>query len=103
LSKSTFSNHISSPVSTPPSSNTSSYLQQQQIPSQTIQNSIGLSTNPSSPFNSLSQGLGMSISTPTPLDDPILPYVGNIDLENGCRGSKRFARMPGGMRIPLKG
>ncbi|KAG0269215.1 hypothetical protein DFQ27_004455 [Actinomortierella ambigua] len=36
-------------------------------------------------------------------DDPVLPYVGNVDLDNGFRGSKRFAKMPGGMRIPLQG
>ncbi|KAG0326677.1 hypothetical protein BGZ99_009175 [Dissophora globulifera] len=39
----------------------------------------------------------------TTQDDPILPYVGNLDLDNGLRGSRRFARMPGGMRIPLRG
>ncbi|KAF9916016.1 hypothetical protein BX616_004829 [Lobosporangium transversale] len=39
----------------------------------------------------------------TAQDEPILPYVGNLDLDSGFRGSKRFARMPGGMRIPLRG
>ncbi|KAG0009225.1 mannose-ethanolamine phosphotransferase gpi13, partial [Entomortierella chlamydospora] len=42
-------------------------------------------------------------SIPTAQDDPILPYVGNLDLDSGFRGSRRFARMPGGMRIPLRG
>ncbi|KAK3846749.1 MAG: hypothetical protein J3R72DRAFT_350382, partial [Linnemannia gamsii] len=36
-------------------------------------------------------------------DEPILPYVGNLDLDSGFRGARRFARMPGGMRIPLRG
>ncbi|KAG0355751.1 hypothetical protein BG005_005297, partial [Podila minutissima] len=27
----------------------------------------------------------------------------NLDLDNGLRGERRFARMPGGMRIPLRG
>ncbi|KAF9185418.1 hypothetical protein BGZ51_003948 [Haplosporangium sp. Z 767] len=40
---------------------------------------------------------------PTANDDPILPYVGNLDLDSGFRGARRFARMPGGMRIPLRG
>ncbi|KAF9328227.1 hypothetical protein BG006_008553 [Podila minutissima] len=42
-------------------------------------------------------------SIPSAHDDPILPYVGNLDLDNGLRGERRFARMPGGMRIPLRG
>ncbi|KAG0369924.1 hypothetical protein BGZ54_008412 [Gamsiella multidivaricata] len=42
-------------------------------------------------------------TSPATHDDPILPYVGNLDLDSGFRGSRRFARMPGGMRIPLRG
>ncbi|KAF9432886.1 hypothetical protein BGZ76_010183 [Entomortierella beljakovae] len=52
--------------------------------------------------SSLSHSLS-SHSVPTAQDDPILPYVGNLDLDSGFRGSRRFARMPGGMRIPLRG
>ncbi|KAF8950426.1 hypothetical protein BGZ52_002544 [Haplosporangium bisporale] len=64
----------------------------------------------SSPITSglLSAGLPGAIgslprSVPSANDDPILPYVGNLDLDNGLRGERRFARMPGGMRIPLRG
>ncbi|GJJ69942.1 hypothetical protein EMPS_02291 [Entomortierella parvispora] len=45
----------------------------------------------------------ISHSVPTTQDDPVLPYVGNLDLDSGFRGSRRFARMPGGMRLPLRG
>ncbi|KAG0278921.1 hypothetical protein BGZ96_002148 [Linnemannia gamsii] len=51
--------------------------------------------------NTLSHNLTRSV--PTAQDDPILPYVGNLDLDSGFRGTRRFARMPGGMRIPLRG
>ncbi|KAF9099041.1 hypothetical protein BGX23_004283 [Mortierella sp. AD031] len=51
--------------------------------------------------STLSHSLTRSI--PTAQDDPILPYVGNLDLDSGFRGARRFARMPGGMRIPLRG
>ncbi|KAF9291386.1 hypothetical protein BGZ68_004247 [Mortierella alpina] len=50
-----------------------------------------------------SASLGLTHSTPAVHDDPVLPYVGNLDLDSGFRGSRRFARMPGGMRIPLRG
>ncbi|KAG0046970.1 hypothetical protein BGZ83_007879 [Gryganskiella cystojenkinii] len=45
----------------------------------------------------------LSHAVPTTQDDPILPYVGNLDLDSGFRGSRRFARMQGGMRLPLRG
>ncbi|KAK5823207.1 chromosome segregation during meiosis-domain-containing protein, partial [Linnemannia elongata] len=47
--------------------------------------------------------LDLTRAVPTAQDDPILPYVGNLDLDSGFRGARRFARMPGGMRIPLRG
>ncbi|KAG0212575.1 hypothetical protein BGX28_006011 [Mortierella sp. GBA30] len=50
-----------------------------------------------------SASIGVTHSVPTAHDDPILPYVGNLDLDSGFRGARRFARMPGGMRIPLRG
>ncbi|KAG9324621.1 hypothetical protein KVV02_007191 [Mortierella alpina] len=50
-----------------------------------------------------SASLGLTHNTPAVHDDPVLPYVGNLDLDSGFRGSRRFARMPGGMRIPLRG
>ncbi|KAF8925085.1 hypothetical protein BGZ58_001154 [Dissophora ornata] len=57
-----------------------------------------ISTSPSH------HSLGSFASSPAlTQDDPVLPYVGNLDLDNGFRGSRRFARMPGGMRIPLRG
>ncbi|KAG0347125.1 hypothetical protein BG004_008460 [Podila humilis] len=73
-------------------------------------NSVGsLSSSPVTP-GLLSTGItGSTVvgsfprSIPSANDDPILPYVGNLDLDNGLRGERRFARMPGGMRIPLRG
>ncbi|KAF9941916.1 hypothetical protein BGZ65_000745 [Modicella reniformis] len=53
--------------------------------------------------SSLSHSQSLAHSLPTTQDDPILPYVGNLDLDSAFRGSRRFARMPGGMRIPLRG
>ncbi|KAG0074098.1 hypothetical protein BGZ92_003530 [Podila epicladia] len=73
-------------------------------------NSLGsFSSSPIAP-SSLSVGLtgpatvgSLPRSIPSAHDDPILPYVGNLDLDNALRGERRFARMPGGMRIPLRG
>ncbi|GBB95159.1 hypothetical protein RclHR1_02490014 [Rhizophagus clarus] len=36
------------------------------------------------------------------VDNPVTPYVGNVDLENGLTG-ERFKKFPGGYRLPLKG
>ncbi|RGB25467.1 chromosome segregation during meiosis-domain-containing protein, partial [Rhizophagus diaphanus] len=36
------------------------------------------------------------------VDNPVTPYVGNVDLENGLTG-ERFKKFAGGYRIPLKG
>ncbi|KAG0234027.1 hypothetical protein BGW41_001246 [Actinomortierella wolfii] len=61
---------------------------------------------PSNHHGSLSQSHSYThgwLSNSFAHDDPVLPYVGNVDLDNGFRGSKRFAKMPGGMRIPLRG
>ncbi|KAI1315055.1 hypothetical protein EDD11_001348 [Mortierella claussenii] len=63
--------------------------------------SSNMATSYGSGSGSLPHSLAHSI--PAAQDDPILPYVGNLDLDSGFRGSRRFARMPGGMRIPLRG
>ncbi|RIA90580.1 hypothetical protein C1645_769693 [Glomus cerebriforme] len=36
------------------------------------------------------------------VDNPVTPYVGNVDLENGLTG-ERFKKFTGGYRLPLKG
>lgn len=66
-----------------------------------LSSSAQLSGSLGSVPNTLSHSLTRSV--PTAQDDPILPYVGNLDLDSGFRGARRFARMPGGMRIPLRG
>ncbi|KAF9559691.1 hypothetical protein EC968_006498 [Mortierella alpina] len=65
--------------------------------------SLGNHLGSSSGSAPTSASLGLTHCTPAVHDDPVLPYVGNLDLDSGFRGSRRFARMPGGMRIPLRG
>ncbi|KAG9063813.1 hypothetical protein KI688_003925 [Linnemannia hyalina] len=66
-----------------------------------LSSSAQLSGSHGSAPNTLSHSLTRAV--PTAQDDPILPYVGNLDLDSSFRGARRFARMPGGMRIPLRG
>ncbi|KAG0274519.1 hypothetical protein BGZ95_009698 [Linnemannia exigua] len=92
-----FSQHVStSPSYHPMGSYTSS-----PVLSSFLSSSAQLSGSHGSVPSSLSHSLTRSV--PTAQDDPILPYVGNLDLDSGFRGARRFARMPGGMRIPLRG
>ncbi|KAF9411554.1 hypothetical protein BGZ94_001296 [Podila epigama] len=76
---------------------------------QSFQSLGSFSSSPMAPgllqagMNSSSMTGSLSRNLPFAADDPVLPYVGNLDLDNGLRGERRFARMPGGMRIPLRG
>ncbi|CAB4396964.1 unnamed protein product [Rhizophagus irregularis] len=55
-----------------------------------------MSTFPSKPITFIAQ-IGV-----LDVDNPVTPYVGNVDLENGLTG-ERFKKFAGGYRIPLKG
>ncbi|KAF8943169.1 hypothetical protein BGZ47_005715 [Haplosporangium gracile] len=88
-------------VSTSPSYHPMGSYASSPNPSSFLSSSAQLSGSLGSAPNALSHSWTRSV--PTAQDDPILPYVGNLDLDSGFRGARRFARMPGGMRIPLRG
>ncbi|KAF9127267.1 hypothetical protein BGW39_005989 [Mortierella sp. 14UC] len=92
-----FSQHASSSPSNHPMGTYASSPVLSSFLSSSAQLSGSLGSVPSTLSHSLAR------SAPTAQDDPILPYVGNLDLDSGFRGARRFARMPGGMRIPLRG
>ncbi|KAF9913285.1 hypothetical protein EC991_000047 [Linnemannia zychae] len=92
-----FTQHISSSPSHHPMGSYASSPVLSSFLSSSAQLSGSLGSVPSALSHSLTR------SVPTAQDDPILPYVGNLDLDSGFRGARRFARMPGGMRIPLRG
>ncbi|KAG0368883.1 hypothetical protein BGX24_002661 [Mortierella sp. AD032] len=96
------SNHsFSQHVSTSPSYHPMGSYASSPVLSSFLSSSAQLSGSLGSVPSTLSHSLTRSV--PTAQDEPILPYVGNLDLDSGFRGARRFARMPGGMRIPLRG
>ncbi|KAF9928704.1 hypothetical protein FBU30_002175 [Linnemannia zychae] len=100
-SNNTFNQHASTSPSYHPISSYASSYASSPVQSSVLSSNAQLGGSFGSTSNTLSHSLTRSV--PTAQDDPILPYVGNLDLDNGFRGSRRFARMPGGMRIPLRG